>query len=112
MPHQSGPDARAEEAVNSAIACNRTLHDLDCHRRTGNQRMRNADWWEGLPPLERTRRAPIEHVWTMWNNGTRPMDCAIAHIDSVGHEARITDNGELHFSRVFPTRELPLAEAD
>jgi hypothetical protein len=74
--------------------------------------MPNADWWEGLPPLERTRRAKVEFVWRMWKHGTRRMECEIAAIDGVGFEARIIDNGELYFSRVFPTRELAMQEAD
>jgi hypothetical protein len=73
----------------------------NCHNRT----MPNGNWWDELPPLERTRRASVEHVWTMWQHGTRRMDCDIAYIDGVGHEARFTENGELYFSRVFPTRD-------
>ena len=40
------------------------------------------------------------------------MECEIAAIDGVGFEARFIDNGELYCSRVFPTRELAMQEAD
>jgi hypothetical protein len=73
--------------------------------------MPNADWWAGLPPLERTRRAHVAHVWTMWKHGTRRIECEIAAIDGVGFEARFTDNGELHYSQVFSTPELARREA-
>jgi hypothetical protein len=36
--------------------------------------MPNADWWAGLPPLERTRRATIEFAWRVWKHGTRRME--------------------------------------
>jgi hypothetical protein len=62
--------------------------------------MPNADWSEGLPSLERTRRAKVEFVWRMWKNGTRRMECDIAAIEGVGFEARFIDNGELYCSRV------------
>jgi hypothetical protein len=72
----------------------------------------NADWWKGLPPLERTRQAKVEFIWRMVKQGTRRVECEIAAIDGVGFETRITNNGELYLSRVFPTRELAMHEAD
>ena len=74
--------------------------------------MPNADWWKGLPPLERTRQAKVEFVWRMVKHGTRHVECQIAAIDGVGFEARFTTNGELYFSRVFPERVLAMQEAD
>jgi hypothetical protein len=74
--------------------------------------MPNSDWWRGLPPVERTRQAKVEFIWRMWKHGTRRMECEIAAIDTVGFEARFTDNGELYYSRVFATRDLAVLEAD
>jgi hypothetical protein len=34
------------------------------------------------------------------------MDCEIANIDSVGHAARFTENGELYFSHLFPDARI------
>jgi hypothetical protein len=39
------------------------------------------------------------------------MECEIAAIDAVEFEARFIDNGELYYSRVFPTPELTPHEA-
>jgi hypothetical protein len=52
--------------------------------------MPNADWWAGPAPVERTRRAHVAHVWTMWKNATRRMECEITAIDGIGFEARFT----------------------
>jgi hypothetical protein len=73
--------------------------------------MPDANWWAGLPPLERTRRAKVEPVCRVWKNGSRWIDCEIRSIDALGHEARFLDTGELHYFRLRPTRELALAEA-
>jgi len=39
------------------------------------------------------------------------MECEIAAIDAVGFEARFIADGELYFSRVFPTPALAQQEA-
>lgn len=74
--------------------------------------MRNLDWWDGIvPPLDRTRRAAVERLWTMWKHGTGTMDCEIANIEGLGFEVRFKRDGDLYFSRVFPTRALAVQEA-
>jgi hypothetical protein len=74
--------------------------------------MPNADWWNGTaPPVERTRRAVVEHVWTVWKHGTRRMDCEIAAIERVGFEARFKENGEPLLARV-PDARTGSGEAD
>jgi hypothetical protein len=93
------------------IACNAgrvTYCDLIVGENRG---VPNSDWWAGLPPLERTRRAKVEPLWRVWKNGSRWVDCEIRSIDAVGHETRILDTGDLRYSRLWPTHELALTEA-
>jgi hypothetical protein len=42
----------------------------------------------------------------------KAVEDVLAVIDGVGFEARFIDNGELYCSRVFPTRDLAIEDAE